>query len=65
MASVQFRLRSKANKNVSVKVRVSLGKGKTDLELNTGFTINPKDWSESTNRPIPSNTKNPPQEIRN
>ena len=60
MASIKFRLRSSANKNVSIKVRISLGKGKTDLELNTGFTINPKDWSEDKQRPIPSNTKKRP-----
>jgi integrase len=58
MASVQFRLRSKANKNVSIKVRVSLGKGKQDLELNSGFTINPKDWSDTTNRPKQNTTEN-------
>jgi hypothetical protein len=38
MATVNFRLRSKANKNVSIKV-VTLNRG-NDLELNTGFTIN-------------------------
>jgi integrase len=53
MATVLFRLRSKANKNVSIKIRVSLGRG-NDLELNTGFTINPKDWSESN---LPKQTK--------
>lgn len=45
MASIKFRLRSSANKNVSIKVRVILGRGKQDLELNTGFSINPKDWN--------------------
>lgn len=45
MASITFRLRSDANKNVSIKARVILGRGKQDLELNTGFTINPKDWN--------------------
>ena len=44
MATVQFRLRSNANKNVSIKVRLKDGK-ETDLEVNTGFTINPKDWN--------------------
>lgn len=47
MASISFRLRSNANKNVAIKVRVVLGRGKQDIELNTGFSINPKDWSES------------------
>ena len=45
MATVLFRLRSSANKNVSIKVRVSLGRG-NDIELNSGFTINPKFWSK-------------------
>lgn len=58
MASIKFRLRSKANKNVSIKVRVILGRGKQDLELNTGFSINPKDWSETTSRPKQNTTEN-------
>lgn len=58
MASISFRLRSKANKHVSIKVRVILGRGRQDLELNTGFSINPKDWSETTNRPKQNNTEN-------
>lgn len=57
MAKVQFRLRSSATKNVSIKVRVLNGKD-TDLELNTGFTINPKDWSKTTDRPKQNNTEN-------
>jgi hypothetical protein len=60
MASIKFRIRSEANKNLPIKVRVSFGKGKSDLELNTGFTINPKDWSSDKQRPIPSNTKKRP-----
>ena len=57
MATVNFRLRSKANKNVSIKVRVTLNRG-NDLELNTGFTINPKDWSKDTVRPKQNTTEN-------
>jgi integrase len=57
MATVQFRLRSTANKNVSIKVRLINGKN-LDIELNTGFTINPKDWSETTDRPKQNNTEN-------
>ncbi|RKS12853.1 phage integrase SAM-like domain-containing protein [Flavobacterium sp. 120] len=57
MATVVFRVRSKANKNVSIKVRLLNGKT-TDIELNTGFTINPKDWSETTNRPKQNNAVN-------
>lgn len=58
MASIKFRLRSSANKNVSIKVRLILGFKKQDLELNTGFSINPKDWSESTDRPKQNNSEN-------
>jgi len=57
MASVGFRIRSKLNKNVSVKVYLSLGR-KSLIELNSGFTINPKDWSSKTNLPIQSNVEN-------
>lgn len=57
MASINFRLRSKANKNVAIKVYVSLGRGKF-IEVNTGFSINPRDWSESTNKPKQNTTEN-------
>ncbi|MGK4566763.1 tyrosine-type recombinase/integrase [Flavobacterium sp. 3HN19-14] len=57
MASVQFRIRSKANKNVAVKIRVSLGRN-NDLELNTGFTINPNSWSDKTHLPKQNATEN-------
>ncbi|MFT5253831.1 MAG: hypothetical protein ACI87N_002883, partial [Flavobacteriales bacterium] len=50
MAPVNFRLRSKANKNVSIKIYLSLGRGNV-IEMNTGFSINPKDWSNDTDRP--------------
>ncbi len=57
MASVNFRLRSNANKNVSIKVYTSLGRGNF-IEVNTGFSINPKDWSESTDRPKQNTPEN-------
>ncbi len=41
-----FRVRSKANKNVSIKVRLSIDRNNV-FELNTGFSINPKDWSDN------------------
>ena len=50
MASVQFRVVSKANKNVSVKIRVSNGR-EFQVQVNTGFSIHPKDWSEKNNFP--------------
>ena len=58
MASIKFRLRSKLNKNVPIKVRIVLGRDKQDLELNTGFTINPKDWSATTDRPKQNTPEN-------
>lgn len=57
MASVQFRLRSNANKNVSIKVRLTIGRN-NDIETNTGFTINPKEWSNSTNKPKQNTAEN-------
>ena len=57
MASIQFRLRSKANKNVSIKIYLSAGRGNL-LEVSSGFTINPKDWSTTTNRPKQTNPEN-------
>ncbi|MCF6131101.1 tyrosine-type recombinase/integrase [Flavobacterium wongokense] len=57
MATIQFRLRSKANKNVSIKVRVSLNRTNV-FELNTGFSINPKDWSDTTSFPKQTSTEN-------
>jgi hypothetical protein len=57
MATVNFRLRSKANKNVSIKIYLSLERG-TFIELNTGFTINPKEWSKDTDRPKQNTTEN-------
>lgn len=57
MASVQFRLRSNANKNVAIKVRLIIGRN-NDVETNTGFTINPKEWSDATNKPKQNTAEN-------
>jgi len=57
MATIQFRVRSKANKNVSIKVRLSIDRNNV-FELNTGFSINPKDWSEATGLPKQNNPEN-------
>lgn len=57
MASIQFRIRSKANKNVSIKIRVSINRSNV-LELNTGFSINPKDWSDKTYFPKQNTSEN-------
>ena len=53
MATINFRIRSNANKNVSIKIMLSQGRGNV-LELNTGFTINPKDWG--TGKPKQNNS---------
>jgi sRNA-binding carbon storage regulator CsrA len=57
MATIQFRVRSKANKNVSIKARLSIDRNNV-FELNTGFSINPKDWSEATGLPKQTNPEN-------
>jgi len=57
MATVNFRIRSKANKNVSIKIYVSLSRGNM-IETNTGFTVHPKDWSSATNRPKNNTAEN-------
>lgn len=57
MASLNYRIRSKANKNVSIKVRLSLNRENV-FEINTGFTIIPKDWSETTGLPKQNNPEN-------
>lgn len=59
MATVNFRLKSKANKNASIYVYLSSGRGKV-IELNTKFSINENDWSMKTKRPILSDTKKRP-----
>ena len=57
MATINFRIRSNANKNVSIKVYLSTSRGNV-IEINSGFTINPKYWSETTNRPKQNSTEN-------
>lgn len=57
MATIQFRVRSKANKNVSIKVRLSIDRNNV-FELNTGFSINPKDWSKTNNLPKQTSPEN-------
>lgn len=46
MASIGFRIRSKANKPVSIYTYVNLGGGRQTLEVKTGFTIHPNNWSQ-------------------
>ncbi len=54
MATVRFRLRSKSNQNVSIQIRFSISRNKI-FELNTGFSINPKDWSNVNKLPKSKN----------
>lgn len=57
MATVKYRIRSKANKNVSISVYLSTGRGKL-IEVKTTKTINPKDWSEKLNFPKQNTSQN-------
>ena len=57
MATVNFRIRSSSNKDVQIYAYVSLGRGKM-IQTKTDFTINPKNWSESTKRPKQNDASN-------
>ncbi len=50
MATVNFRIRSKANKPVSIFIYVSLETGNV-ISTPSGFNVHPKDWSNTTKRP--------------
>lgn len=50
MATVNFRIRSKANKPVSIFIYVSLEEGNV-ISTPSGFNVLPKDWSNTTKRP--------------
>ena len=50
MATVNFRIRSKANKPVSIFIYVSLETGNV-ISTPSGFNILPKEWSNTTKRP--------------
>jgi hypothetical protein len=62
MAKIKFLLQSKSE-NAQIYIRVSISQ-KVSLKKKTGFFINPKDWSEPNQRPIPSNTKKRPTESK-
>ena len=57
MAKVKFRIRSNSNKIVPIKVRLLNGKN-TDIEINTEFFVNTKDWSDTNQLPIQNNAVN-------
>ncbi len=58
MAKIKFLLQSKSE-NAQIYIRVSISQN-VSLKKKTGFFINPKDWSEPNQRPIPSNAKKRP-----
>ena len=62
MAKIKFLLQSKSE-NAQIYIRVSISQN-FSLKKKTGFFINPKDWSEPNQRPIPSNTKKRPTESK-
>lgn len=54
MATINFRIRNNSNKPTSIKVIFVNGK-ETQLELKTGFSILPSEWSEE--KKLPKQTK--------
>ena len=57
MATVNFRIRSKANKPVSIFIYISLETGNV-ISTPSGFTVHPKDWSSTTKRPKQNSENN-------
>lgn len=51
MASLGFRIRSKANKPVSIYAYMNMGGGVNTIEVKTGFTIRPNEWSQKKQQP--------------
>ena len=56
MAKIKFLLQSKSE-NSQIYIRVSISQF-VSVKKKTGFIINPKDWSEKTNRPKQTNPEN-------
>lgn len=56
MAKIKFLLQSKSE-NAQIYIRVSISQF-ISLKKKTGFTINPKDWSATTDRPKQNNPEN-------
>ncbi len=56
MATIKFLLQSKSD-NAQIYIRLSLSQY-ISLKKKTGFIINPKDWSETTNRPKQTTAQN-------
>jgi len=58
MATTKFLLQSKSE-NAQIYIRLSISKN-ISLKKKTSFSINPHEWSETNQRPKPSNTKKRP-----
>jgi integrase len=56
MAKIKFLLQSKSE-NSQIYIRVSISQF-VSIKKKTGFTINPKDWSATTDRPKQNNPEN-------
>jgi integrase len=56
MAKIKFLLQSKSE-NSQIYIRVSISQF-LSIKKKTGFTINPRDWSTTTNRPKQTNPEN-------
>jgi integrase len=56
MAKIKFLLQSKSE-NAQIYIRVSISQ-KVSIKKKTGFTINSKDWSETTGLPKQNNSEN-------
>ncbi|WP_037319461.1 tyrosine-type recombinase/integrase [Salegentibacter sp. Hel_I_6] len=57
MATIKYRIRGKGNNNVTIYIYLSTGRGNF-IETSSGFTIKPKDWSKTTNKPKQNTTEN-------
>ncbi|WP_026914220.1 tyrosine-type recombinase/integrase [Christiangramia portivictoriae] len=50
MATVKYRIRGKSKQNTSIYIYLSTGRGNF-VEVASGFSVNPKDWSTTNNKP--------------
>ncbi|WP_194777148.1 site-specific integrase [Pararhodonellum marinum] len=57
MSTIKYQLRSDQNKHVPIYLSFSMGRGAT-FRCKTGFSINPKDWSEKRGFPKPTDEAN-------
>ncbi|MCM8568879.1 site-specific integrase [Gramella jeungdoensis] len=57
MATVKYRIRGKSKQNTSIYIYLSTGRGNF-VEVASGFTVNSKDWSKTTNKPKQNSEEN-------